>query len=62
MTLKDSNGIVVDTVGVRDSINQIVESSGGYIRDKRLQSGSSNFNKSEWIVLPKDDYSTIGHY
>jgi len=39
-----------------------LESNGGYIRDKRLQSGSTNFNILEWTLLPKDDFSTIGHY
>lgn len=62
ITLKDSNGNVIDMLGARDSSVSILQSSGGYIRDKRLQSGTSNFNHSEWLLLPKDDYSTIGRY
>jgi len=62
ITLKDSNGNVIDMLGTRDSNISILQSGGGFIRDKRLQSGTSNFNHSEWLLLPKDDYSTIGHY
>jgi len=59
ITLKDSNGNIVDILGTKDSTTAILESNGGYIRDKRLQ---SNFNILEWTLLPKDDFSTIGHY
>ncbi|WP_347723694.1 RTX toxin [Lysinibacillus capsici] len=62
ITLKDSNGNIVDILGTKDSTTAILESNGGYIRDKRLQSGSTNFNILEWTLLPKDDFSTIGHY
>lgn len=62
ITLKDSNGNIVDMLGTKDSTTAILESNGGYIRDKRLQSGSTNFNILEWTILPKDDFSTIGHY
>lgn len=62
ITLKDSNGNIVDILGTKDSTTAILESNGGYIRDKRLQSGSTNFNILEWTILPKDDFSTIGHY
>lgn len=62
ITLKDSNGNIVDILGTKDSTTAILQSNGGYIRDKRLQSGSPNFNILEWAILPKDDFSTIGHY
>ncbi|MFJ7375735.1 RTX toxin [Lysinibacillus capsici] len=62
ITLKDSNGNIVDILGTKDSTTAILQSNGGYIRDKRLQSGSPNFNILEWTILPKDDFSTIGHY
>lgn len=62
ITLKDSNGNIVDILGTKDSTTAILQSNGGYIRDKRMQSGSPNFNILEWTILPKDDFSTIGHY
>jgi len=53
------NGQIVDLIGDPSSTTALLPNNGGFSRLDRFQSGSSEYNSSEWRTLETGNYSTI---